>query len=127
MPVFRAFSLGFTMQPNQNGNRRLDSWKEIAAHLGRNERTAIRWEKRGLPVHRVPGGQRQAVFAYTSEIDAWLISRDGKAVTSDFSVQSALSLEETRSGLRSAAPVVATNAVQASDGKRNSQWKILIA
>jgi hypothetical protein len=64
------------MQAAQNGNRRLDSWKEIAAHLGRNERTAIRWEKRGLPVHRVPGGQRQAVFAYTQEIDAWLRGQD---------------------------------------------------
>lgn len=63
------------MQPHQNGNRRLDSWKEIAAHLGRNERTAIRWEKKGLPVHRVPGGQRQAVFAYTEEIDAWLLGQ----------------------------------------------------
>jgi Tol biopolymer transport system component len=66
------------MQATQNGNRRLDSWKEIAAHLGRNERTAIRWEKRGLPVHRVPGGQRQAVFAYTGEIDAWLRGQDTK-------------------------------------------------
>src|SRR5215471_13425423 len=64
------------MQSEQNGNRRLDSWKEIAAHLGRNERTAIRWEKKGLPVHRVPGGQRQAVFAYTDEIDAWLLSQE---------------------------------------------------
>ena len=69
---------GVRMQANQNGNRRLDSWKEIAAHLGRNERTAIRWEKKGLPIHRVPGGQRQAVFAYTAEIDAWLNGHDRK-------------------------------------------------
>jgi hypothetical protein len=54
-------------------NQRLDSWKEIAAYLRRDERTAIRWEKdRGLPVRRVPGGKRQAVFAYASELDAWL-------------------------------------------------------
>jgi len=33
----------------------------------------IRWEKqKGLPIHRVPGGQRQAVFAYRHEIDHWL-------------------------------------------------------
>lgn len=70
------------MQVHQNGNRRLDSWKEIAAHLGRTERTAIRWEKNGLPVHRVPGGQRQAVFAYTDEVDAWLISQDGRTAVS---------------------------------------------
>ena len=56
---------------------RLDSWKQIADHLGREVRTAIRWEReRGLPVHRVPGGQRGAVFAYRSEIDAWLRSRE---------------------------------------------------
>jgi hypothetical protein len=54
-------------------NQRLDSWKEIAEYLGRDVRTAIRWEKeRDLPVHRVPGGVRQAVFAYSAEIDSWM-------------------------------------------------------
>jgi len=53
-------------------NDRLDSWKEIATYLKRNERTVIRWESRGLPVHRVPGGQRHTVFAYKHELDAWL-------------------------------------------------------
>lgn len=71
------------MSATQNGNRRLDSWKEIAAHLGRNERTAIRWEKKGLPVHRVPGGQRQAVFAYIAEVDAWLNGQDGTTAVLD--------------------------------------------
>ena len=53
-------------------SRRLDSWKEIAEYLGRDVRTAIRWEhERGLPVHRVPGERRGVVFAYTSEIDEW--------------------------------------------------------
>jgi len=38
-------------------NERIDSWKEIAAHLGRNERTVVRWEKeRGLPVTEFPVG-----------------------------------------------------------------------
>ena len=33
--------------------RRLDSWKEIAAYLGRDVRTVQRWERReGLPIHR---------------------------------------------------------------------------
>ena len=59
------------MAEKQRG--RLDSWKEIADYLARDVRTVIRWEKdKGLPVHRVPGGKRQAVFAYTSEIDKWL-------------------------------------------------------
>lgn len=53
-------------------SRRLDSWKEIAEYVGRDVRTAIRWERqRGLPVHRVPGGRRGAVFAYAPEIDRW--------------------------------------------------------
>ncbi|HEX7288569.1 MAG TPA: hypothetical protein VF532_20460 [Candidatus Angelobacter sp.] len=55
---------------------RLDSWKEIAAYLHRDVRTVIRWEQeKALPVHRIPGGQRQAVFAYIHEIDAWLVSQ----------------------------------------------------
>jgi Tfp pilus assembly protein PilF len=54
-------------------NRRLDSWKEIAAFFGRDERTVKRWEKeRNLPVHRVPGGVRSGVFAYTDELSHWL-------------------------------------------------------
>jgi FG-GAP-like repeat len=55
---------------------RLDSWKAIAAYLGRDVSTAIRWERdRGLPVHRLPGGQRRAVFAFATEIDAWLVGQ----------------------------------------------------
>src|SRR5579864_5440523 len=64
------------MPENNSANGRLDSWKEIADYLKRDVRTAIRWEKeRGLPVHRVPGGKRQAVFAHQQEIDAWMSSR----------------------------------------------------
>ena len=52
---------------------RLDSWKEIAAFLGRAERTVKRWEsERGLPIHRLPGGGRSAVFAYKTELTEWL-------------------------------------------------------
>jgi hypothetical protein len=58
-------------------SRRLTSWKEIAAFLGRDERTAKRWEaSRGLPVRRLPGSGRAAVFAYVHELQAWL---DGHA------------------------------------------------
>jgi hypothetical protein len=53
--------------------KRLDSWKEIAAFFGRDERTVKRWEKeRGLPVYRVPGSARGGVFAYAEELAAWL-------------------------------------------------------
>lgn len=56
-------------------NRRIDSWKEIAGYLRRDVRTAIRWEKeRGLPVHRVPGGRKNAVFAFTASLDSWLMA-----------------------------------------------------
>jgi hypothetical protein len=59
---------------NAQGDR-LDSWKAIAAYLGRDGGTVRRWERtRGLPVHRVPGGKGSSVFAYTGEIDAWLRS-----------------------------------------------------
>jgi hypothetical protein len=51
---------------------RLDSWKAIADYLQRDQATVRRWEKGlGLPVRRVAGTGR-SVFAYTSEIDAWL-------------------------------------------------------
>lgn len=52
---------------------RLDSWKAIADYLDRDLATVRRWEKgMGLPVHRVAGTGR-SVFAYASEIDAWLL------------------------------------------------------
>jgi len=67
----------------EDPKRRLDSWKEIADYLGREVRTAMRWEKdKHLPIHRVPGGKRQTVFGFTDEIDAWLVSeRDSEILT----------------------------------------------
>jgi len=62
---------------------RLDSWKEIADHLGKAERTVKRWEtERNLPVHRLPGGGHASVYALTSELDAWLLSEKPKPTTS---------------------------------------------
>jgi Tol biopolymer transport system component len=50
---------------------RLESWKEIAAYLHRDVRTARRWEKdRGLPVRRFPG-TRPGVYALVAELDDW--------------------------------------------------------
>jgi hypothetical protein len=64
-------------QSNSAECGRLDSWKEIAEYVGRDVRTAIRWEQeRGLPVHRVPGGKRGTVFGYRAEIDRWLRGRE---------------------------------------------------
>jgi hypothetical protein len=51
---------------------RLESWKEIAAYLGRQVRTVQLWEKsEGLPVHRLPHKSRSSVFAYAHELDLW--------------------------------------------------------
>jgi Tol biopolymer transport system component len=51
---------------------RLDSWKEIAAHLSRDVTTVQRWEKReGMPVHRHLHDRMGSVFAYRSELEAW--------------------------------------------------------
>ena len=55
---------------------RLDSWKEIAVYLGREVRTAQRWEKReGMPIHRHIHEKASSVCAFKHEIDAWLHSR----------------------------------------------------
>src|SRR5262245_1650357 len=60
---------------------RLDSWKEIAAYLGRTEKTAQRWEQsEGLPVYRLAHQERGSVYAYRSEINAW---REARRVRSE--------------------------------------------
>jgi hypothetical protein len=58
------------------GGDRLDSWKEIASHLGRDIRTVQRWERReGLPVHRQQHDKLGSVYASQHEIDAWRAAR----------------------------------------------------
>ena len=55
---------------------RLDSWKEIATYVKRDVSTVQRWETReGMPVHRHVHDKRGSVYAYGSELDAWLQSR----------------------------------------------------
>ncbi|MFZ0522741.1 MAG: tetratricopeptide repeat protein [Candidatus Acidiferrales bacterium] len=54
----------------------LDSWKEIAAYLGRDVTTVQRWERRErMPVHRHVHDKRGSVYALTSELHAWRQSR----------------------------------------------------
>src|ERR1051325_4990333 len=76
------------------GGERLDSWKAIAAYLGRDAGTVRRWERaRGLPVHRVPGGKGTSVYAFTAEIDNWL-----KSAANDLAVDhTAVPVESTGS------------------------------
>jgi TolB-like protein/Flp pilus assembly protein TadD len=58
--------------PESHASDRLDSWKQIAAYLNRDERTVRRWEEEEeLPVHRHQHKSRAAIFAYKSELDAW--------------------------------------------------------
>ncbi len=56
--------------------KKLVSWKEIAAHLGREVRTVQRWEKtEGLPVRRHEHQKKSTVYAYPSELDDWVKRR----------------------------------------------------
>src|SRR5215831_12209085 len=57
--------------PSEPSADRLDSWKEIAAYLKRDERTVRRWEQEGLPVHRHVHKKQASVYAYKAEVDAW--------------------------------------------------------
>ncbi len=59
---------------------RLESWKEIAAYLGRDVTTVQRWERReGLPVHRLLHAKIGSVFAYSAELEAWRQARSHPA------------------------------------------------
>jgi hypothetical protein len=61
------------MSPDRQPREELSSWKEIAAHLAVSVRTAQMWEKeRGLPVRRLPGGNR--VIALAAELNDWKLS-----------------------------------------------------
>jgi tetratricopeptide (TPR) repeat protein len=55
---------------------RLDGWKAIAGHLGRDIRTVQRWElSEHLPVHRLEHKQRATAYAFTAELDDWMAKR----------------------------------------------------
>jgi TolB-like protein len=70
---------------NADQVRTLVSWKEIAVFLDRSERTVKRWEReRGLPAHRVPGGKRGGVFAYSDELADWLKGKALELEADDF-------------------------------------------
>jgi len=60
-------------------DKKLVSWKEIAAYLGREVRTVQRWENtEGLPVHRHEHLKKSTVYAYASELDEWFHKRQPK-------------------------------------------------
>ena len=75
------------------GRDQIQGWKEIAAYLGRDERTVKRWEKqRGLPVRRIPGKGRANVYILVAELDAWLAT-SSMIVPSDSGLPSAFGSE----------------------------------
>ena len=60
----------------QEAADRLESWKEIAAYLGREVRTVQLWEKsEGLPVHRHQHGRQGSVYAFRAELEEWRNAR----------------------------------------------------
>ena len=57
---------------SRDSSDRLDSWKAVAAYLGRSDKTVRRWEeKEGLPVHRLQHDKRGSIYAYKQELDGW--------------------------------------------------------
>jgi TolB-like protein/Tfp pilus assembly protein PilF len=80
-------SVGATSGPSTNPDppgRRLESWKEVAAYLGRDVTTVRRWEKReGLPVRRLHHSRLGSVYAFTAELDAWRNERAASAATAE--------------------------------------------
>ena len=60
----------------------LQGWKEIAAYLERDQRTARRWElEDALPIRRLRTDRRSSVYAYPSEIGAWRAARPANGDT----------------------------------------------
>ena len=71
-----------------DGDGFLDSWKEISLFLKRGIRTVQRWEAtEGLPVHRHRHLKRGTVFAYASEIQGWLKTRDRDYIVHDLEIE----------------------------------------
>lgn len=127
------FDPSFPLNPqNEASSLRLDSWKEIAAYLGKGERTAKRWEcERALPVHRLPGGGRGSVYAYTAELDEWLNSaRDEVPETTDETGQSEELSEEAEtpesSALLSEQEAAPASAIPVSGGSSGRNARILV-
>jgi hypothetical protein len=62
---------------------RLESWKAIAAYLGRGVTTVQRWERdEALPVRRHAHAARGSVFAYQRDLDEWRRRREATGLPS---------------------------------------------
>jgi TolB-like protein len=89
---------------------RLDSWKEIAAYLGREVRTVQGWEKNeALPIHRHQHARQGSVYALRSELDAW---RDARKIVSESPIEEPSSTQiKTEGGSRKWLPWAASLAI----------------
>jgi hypothetical protein len=82
----RSASPSVRRDSNSPERRILNSWKEIAAYLGRGVRTVQRWEiQLELPVHRPAGKEHSAVIAFSPELDEWLNSRPVRHISGNVS------------------------------------------
>jgi TolB-like protein/Flp pilus assembly protein TadD len=103
-------SSGLSDQPTEAP---LDSWKEIATYVRRDVSTVQRWEKReGMPVHRHLHDKRGSVYAYGSELDAWLQSRK-------------LGLEEEAEDEEQKTPSDTAARVEAAGTLRGHRWLVM--
>jgi TolB-like protein/Tfp pilus assembly protein PilF len=94
---------------------RLDSWKEIATYLSRDVTTVQRWEKReGMPVHRHQHDRMGSVYAFSSELDAWVQSRRLR-----------LEEEEKEQERRAETPVGSDGGHAPSEVPRASRWLVV--
>ncbi len=86
--------------PEDQRHDRLDSWKEIAVHLGRGVRTVQRWEiEEGLPVHRHLHNRQGSVYAFKSELDRWWAQR-GDHLSAAEPAETVLDAEPVAAGRR---------------------------
>lgn len=101
---------------------RLDSWKAIEEYLGRDARTLRRWERLGLPVRRVSGGRGHSVFAFKSEIDAWLKTHVDTPATPDVPAAA----EPVPASVSAPKPEPKSEQVSAP-GARPRRWRFAVA
>ena len=109
-----SFSGRPSLKPQED---RLDSWKEIATYLKRDVTTVQRWEKReGMPVQRHLHGRMGSVYAYRSELDAWVRSRNTRVSEE---------IEDVVSSAHNLPP--SSSSVLSSLHRRGTIWFLLIA
>jgi DNA-binding beta-propeller fold protein YncE len=103
-----------------NPSDRLDSWKEIAAFLGRTVRTVQRWEKTaGLPVRRGGPGRGAVVASKLELADWWQRRRDTLSADDD------VGPDDVCSGDELPAEPAATPSAQPRGGRRARAWPVI--